>query len=80
MQLVDRSSAEFRNVRIVGDWTLRGTTMCGELNSRNRFGGYEGFQKFLTQGGGFVVGGDDQLVEAMCGEASGPSPWWHLKG
>lgn len=41
-QLRDPSSAEFSNIRIVG-----GSTVCGEVNSKNGFGGYVGKQRFF---------------------------------
>lgn len=41
-QLRDPSSAIFSNVRVVG-----GGVVCGEVNSKNGFGGYVGRQRFL---------------------------------
>lgn len=43
-QLVDAESAQFRNVqknRTLDIW-------CGEVNSKNRMGGYAGWQKFAA--------------------------------
>jgi len=39
--LKDPSSADFRNVRWVS-----GGDVCGEVNAKNSFGGYAGFQRF----------------------------------
>ncbi|HEV2747590.1 MAG TPA: hypothetical protein VGW34_09870 [Allosphingosinicella sp.] len=41
-QLTDPSSAEFRNV-VARD---SGAT-CGEVNSKNKMGGYDGFRRFI---------------------------------
>lgn len=48
-KLKDPHSAEFRNV-----YFHRGRdgapVTCGEINSKNSFGGYSGFQRFLSAG------------------------------
>lgn len=44
--LIDPSSAQFRNIQTVKD-----TFVCGEVNGKNRFGGYVGFQPFLYVAG-----------------------------
>lgn len=41
-QLRDPNSATFSNVRVVD-----GNIVCGEVNSKNGFGGYAGKQRFL---------------------------------
>lgn len=78
--VVDPESVRFRNVRMVSDWTVEGTVMCGELNARNRFGGYEGFIKFVVLGDDEPVIRDDELVEAMCSALDTPTPWYYLRG
>jgi hypothetical protein len=40
--LVDPDSLQLRNTRFVGD------LVCGEMNSRNRMGGYVGFRQFVV--------------------------------
>jgi hypothetical protein len=42
-QLVDPNSAEFRNVQVTDD-----DDVCGEVNAKNRMGGYTGFSPFVT--------------------------------
>lgn len=47
--LIDPSSAIFRNIRggiITYDTGIKRIIACGEVNGRNRFGGYTGFQTF----------------------------------
>ncbi len=45
-QMFDADSAEFRNVRVVS--REAGDVVCGELNGKNRFGGYVGFRPFVS--------------------------------
>lgn len=40
-ELLDPESAKFRNVRIVGN------AVCGEVNGKNKLGGYVGYQSFI---------------------------------
>lgn len=52
-QLKDPKSAEFRNMRFV---THQGTpAACGEVNSKNSYGGMSGFQRFVASGGNIVL-------------------------
>lgn len=78
--LLDPGSAQFRAVRFSSDWTVAGGVMCGEVNTRNPFGGYIGYQKFVVLGSREPVLGDEELVGAMCGALDGPQPWWYLRG
>jgi hypothetical protein len=60
-RLKDADSAKFRNVRI-GDEKDGSQVMCGEVNSKNSFGAYAGYTKFIAaymKGVVFVVGVDD---------------------
>lgn len=50
-QMKDPSSAQFREVRRVDD------AVCGEVNGKNSFGAYSGFQRF------FVVDGQEPVLE-----------------
>lgn len=48
-KLKDPSSAKFRNVRFCRG--LNNLPLCyGEVNSKNSFGGYGGFQRFISAG------------------------------
>jgi hypothetical protein len=51
-QLTDPASAQFRNMR-----NARGTTVCGEVNAKNSFGGYIGFKRFAYVGGRAFIEG-----------------------
>ncbi len=52
-RLKDRQSAEFRHMRF-SDATGTPVT-CGQVNAKNSFGGYRGFQ-------GFIAGGPDRSL------------------
>lgn len=69
-QLSDPESAQFRNERLVGEWTVISSILCGEVNSKNKLGGYTGFAPFFAASGLEAdVGGNDLmngLVEAQC--------------
>lgn len=47
--LRDGDSAEFRNLRVMKSES-GGRYVCGEVNSRNAFGGYAGYQQFVSVG------------------------------
>ena len=42
--LFDPGSAQFQNIRLNPD----GTALCGQVNAKNRMGGYVGFRQFLV--------------------------------
>lgn len=46
--LRDPGSAQFRNLRSVTN--ANGTAVCGEINGKNAFGAYVGFQDFVVVG------------------------------
>lgn len=48
-ELRDPASAQFRNVREVT--TAAGKAVCGEINAKNAYGGYVGFQDFVVADG-----------------------------
>ena len=45
-QLVDPYLAIFRNLRYASDLPLRKELWCGEINSKNRMGGYTDWEEF----------------------------------
>lgn len=47
---VDPASAQFRDVKSHVN-RIGIEAVCGEVNGRNRFGGYAGFRKFYVSGG-----------------------------
>lgn len=57
--LVDPGSAQFRNL-IIGK-----TSACGEVNSKNRMGGYTGFQKFYVSQGKVVFLSDSPETKGL---------------
>lgn len=67
--LLDPSSAQFRDLK----FHERTGAVCGELNAKNRMGGYTGFRRFYVKDGkamlepekSLVKDGDRQLNEAV---------------
>lgn len=60
--LVDPGSVQYRNVTVFKDGTA-----CGEVNSKNRMGGYVGFRKFIFN----ENGGPDGQVLSLGADGSG---------
>lgn len=61
-QLSDPGSAEFRAVRVVRD-QYGSNAVCGEVNAKNRAGGYAGFRRFMVKSGEVVMQSrDDELL------------------
>ena len=68
-QLFDPESAQFRNVH-EGVERKNGWIVCGEVNGKNRFGGYTGFKKFsTTEKRGDVLIADESTAEGMIASA-----------
>lgn len=64
-ELRDPGSAQFRNVQVLqANQGNRGYTFCGEVNSKNGFGGYAGFKRFIA---------DPQMT--VVNEALIPNAW-----
>lgn len=50
--LKDPNSAQFRNVRVVP--YEEGAVICGEVNAKNSYGGYVGFEAFVASTNSFA--------------------------
>ncbi|WP_159917874.1 hypothetical protein [Pantoea sp. 18069] len=53
-ELNDPDSALFRNERLLfgwSEWTVKGNVLCGEVNAKNKMGGYVGYAKFSSVAG-----------------------------
>lgn len=48
-KLRDPSSAEYRGIRVLHS-PNSAATVCGEVNAKNAFGGYAGFERFVSGG------------------------------
>ncbi|WP_298698177.1 hypothetical protein [uncultured Brevundimonas sp.] len=57
-ELRDPTSAQFRNVRVV-DQVNGSRAFCGEVNGKNAYGGYVGFEPFVYGAGRVHIGQDD---------------------
>lgn len=47
-QLNDPGSADFRNEKVYHD--VGGVVVCGEVNAKNGFGGYTGYNPYVVEG------------------------------
>lgn len=69
-KLNDPDSAKFRGESLHGDWTVKGSILCGEVNAKNRMGGYVGYAPFWAASGTQADIGSDELmadvVKAQC--------------
>lgn len=64
-KLKDPKSAEFRNVHV---YYAIAPVVCGEVNSRNSFGGMNGFQRFIS-------GGDIQVLDENMARGEMDQSW-----
>jgi hypothetical protein len=74
--LRDTDSTKFRDVflqKTVGQDGKEHVSLCGEVNSRNGFGGMSGFHKFMLIGDKVWVGGPGQIIDAdeICNNGRG---------
>jgi len=69
--LRDPESARFRNESI--STSRAGATLCGQVNSKNALGGYEGFQRFIS-------GQTPPLIEGTIGPDEMNRQWAKLCG
>lgn len=71
--LRDPSVAYFRNVFLLKRMTKVGeqVTVCGEVNGRNGYGGFTGFQRFIYAADRVYIGNAFGVpVDRMCGNAN----------
>lgn len=60
--LIDRDSAKFRNVSVRTQ--ASGTkAVCGEVNAKNRMGGYAGYKRFISAGIGKFTWLEDEVAD-----------------
>lgn len=53
-RLIDPSSTQYRNIKVKE--VSYDTFVCGEVNVKDRKGGYVGFEPFLHRGGTLLIG------------------------
>lgn len=55
----DPSSADYRNIKVFNNTEVRKALVCGEVNSKNSFGAYVGFKRFIADyDANYIVEGD----------------------
>ena len=50
-ELTDPGSAQFKNLRLIEKGPEGKPVLCGEVNAKNKMGGYVGFTRFAAQQG-----------------------------
>lgn len=82
-ELSDPHSAQFQSERLFSNWTPSGSALCGEVNAKNRMGGYAGFQPFVAFPGYATVKSElqgERLSAALTScDFEKVAPWWHLR-
>ena len=58
-ELKDPGSAQYRDIEVYDG------VVCGQVNAKNSYGGYVGFQPFLTVRSTAAIGGDESTVESI---------------
>ncbi|WP_143572875.1 hypothetical protein [Stenotrophomonas maltophilia] len=65
-KLKDPAAAQFRDVR--ANYTEEfGVVACGRVNTKNEFGGYTGFRRFVSGGKSVILEGRDNIADAWAG-------------
>jgi hypothetical protein len=83
-QISDPGAAQFRNERLVSDWTLGGSILCGQVDTSNRLGGSHGFRNFvaLTDRAKvdtrFIPNAGTRQQTENC-PYKDTARWWHLR-
>jgi hypothetical protein len=78
-ELNDPDSAVFRREEVVGPWALSKTVLCGEVNAKNRMGGFVGYRQFSATSDDAIVF-DAALDSGGCGfEDDDTVKWWWLR-
>lgn len=64
----DPDSAKFRNLKgfaIDGVDPAKAITLCGEVNAKNSYGAYVGFEAFVSTAGFPIIGEDPRVMTEM---------------
>ncbi|MFN9471403.1 hypothetical protein [Acidovorax sp.] len=84
-QLNNPPSVEFRNEVYLGNWTVSGGTLCGQVDVPGHEGGTEGFQWFSVAKGVFIENENlrrqfDAAGIKRCSRDGKPpgTPWWWM--
>ena len=86
-RMTDPDSAKFQSETYVGPWSATNGTLCGQVNAKNRMGGYTGYHWFETVGQSVIFIEDDSLKEMFdsvghkrCDTAKMDGiQWWWLR-
>ncbi len=83
-QIDDPGAAQFRHERLVSDWTLAGSILCGQVDVPDRSGGSHGFRNFVALtdrakvDSRFVPSAGTRQETENCPYKE-TTRWWHLR-
>jgi hypothetical protein len=60
-QLLDPQSVQYKNIKSYSE-----NTVCGEVNSKNRYGGYVGFESFVFREGRVELDASSETKKVWC--------------
>lgn len=67
--LSDPDSAQFKDV--YANYTVKfGVVACGQVNAKNKMGGYAGFKRFVSAGQSVILEGQDNIADAWAAACS----------
>lgn len=84
LELDDPDSAEFRYIHLASGWGVQGSILCGDINYKNSYGGYVGYQSFTVytkpEKKAFILGIRSEGRErTACDAYSEKKPWWWIR-
>lgn len=80
-EMRDPESAQFRDIKVLPG--KEGPIICGQVNAKNAYGGYVGFNPFLVAGSSVMLGSDTdpdlramrlELISHICNKDSAIEP------
>jgi hypothetical protein len=78
-QLNDPESARFQNERLVGPWQPSKMFYCGQVNAKNKMGGYVGYSHFFAFRDRATILPVGENPPTPCAEAADKAPWAWLR-
>lgn len=84
-EMNDPDAAQFRNERIISPWDSSDAMYCGEVNGKNRMGGYVGYEGFVVVSPNerhkapVVMTDIDGAAGRVCASYLADAAWWWIR-